>query len=142
MTTMTLWRGLLVVTLLVTLTACKDPINEGSEAHEIAIEYFDRLYNQRDLQGALALTSAQYRPTLERYGSITAIGRYLYSMNFDEVSIEADSQGVELYRNQADTARVQLSFSGQQRYQRVETLRNVVMVRENGQWRLARVLEH
>lgn len=135
-----LWQGLLLVSMLATLSACMKPINVGAEAHEVAIEYFERFYNQRDLQGALALASVEYRPTLERYGSTRAIGRYLYNMNFDEVSIEADRQGVELYRNQADTARVKLSFSGQQREQRVETLRNVVMVRENGEWRLARVL--
>ncbi|MCC5880061.1 MAG: hypothetical protein JJU03_09245 [Idiomarina sp.] len=141
MTTLSLKKGAVLVTLGFLLSACGHPLDTGPQAEDIAIEFFDRLYNQRDLEGALDLTAVEYRPVLERYGSITAIGRYLYSMNYEQVTIEADSQGVQLYRDQSDTARLQLSFSGIQDKRRVETLRNVVMVREDGEWRLARVLD-
>lgn len=135
-------RSLLIIGSLLILSACDyNPLDRGPQAHDIAIEFFDRLYNQRDLESALELTSQEYRPVLERYGSIVAIGRYLYGMNFDEVTIEADSQGVQLYRERAETARVQISFSGRQGQAHVETLRNVVMVQEGGEWRLARVLD-
>lgn len=134
-------RSLVIGMSLFMLSACDNPLDRGPQAHDIAIEFFDRLYNQRDLNGALELTSAEYRPVLERYGSIVAIGRYLYGMNFDEVTIEADSQGVQLYRDRAETARVQISFSGRQGQRHVETLRNVVMIQEDGEWRLSRVLD-
>lgn len=135
-------RSPLFVVALFLLSACDyNPLDRGPQAHDIAIEFFDRLYNQRDLESALELTSEDYRPVLERYGSIVAIGRYLYGMNYDEVTIEADSQSVQLYRDRAETARVQISFSGRQGQRHVETLRNVVMVQENGEWRLSRVLD-
>lgn len=141
MTKRHLSSGIILLAAVFLITGCDTNDDTGPEAHDVAIEYFELLYNQRDLPAALELTSNDYRPILERYGSIAAIGSYLYDMNYDQVTIEADEQGIQLYRDQAETARVQLSFSGLQGKRKVETLRNVVMVREDGEWRLSRVLD-
>lgn len=123
------------------LTGCEKPIDASASADEVAIAFFDRLYNQRKFDQALALTTHEYKAVLERYGTINAASRYLFNMNYDEVVIEADSRGMSLYRERADTARLQLSFNGSRYDQRVETLRDVVLVRENGQWRVAKVMD-
>ena len=122
------------------LAGCKPMVERGADADEVAIAFFDRLYNQRDLPAALNLTSENYQAILERYGTINAISRYLLDMNFDSVEVAADRQGIALYRNQKDTARVQVSFSGVHLNQRVETLRDVVLVREGTDWRVTKVM--
>ena len=127
--------------VLALLTACGTNEYTGPDAHEEAIEFFDRLYNQRDLEGAAQLATPSYRETLLRYGTVNSVGRYLYNMNFDEVDIEADRQGISLYQDQRDTARIQISFSGTLHNNRREALRDVVMVRHDGAWRLERVLD-
>lgn len=132
------WAIFLAVNLLV---GCGDNRPAGPDAHEVALEFFDRLYNRNDLQGAAQLATSEYNQVLVRYGSVNAVGRYLYNMNFDQVELEADRLGIQLYREQSDTARVQISFSGTQGMKRYEALRDVVMVRENGSWRLSRVLD-
>lgn len=124
-----------------TLTGCQPAIDTGPDADEVAIAFFDRLYNQRELEHALALTTTDYHSVLERYGTINAISRYVFNMNFDEVVIEADTRGISLYRERAETARLQLSFRGTRYNQRVETLRDVVLVRENGRWRISKVMD-
>ncbi|MCL5049039.1 MAG: hypothetical protein M1473_00625 [Firmicutes bacterium] len=134
----TLW---VAIWLLLGLAGCDSSVERGPDADEVAIEFFDRLYNQRNLESAAELASEEYRPLLSRYGTVNAVSRYLYNMNFDQVTIEADRQGIQLYREQSDTARVQVSFSGQRNNQRVETLRDVVLVRENNRWRVSRVME-
>lgn len=123
------------------LTGCKPMVERGADADEVAIAFFDRLYNQRDLPAALNLTSENYQAILERYGTVNAISRYLFDMNFDSVEVAADRQGIALYRNQKDTARVQVSFSGVHLNQRVETLRDVVLVREGTDWRVTKVMD-
>ncbi|RAK01437.1 hypothetical protein [Aliidiomarina maris] len=134
----TLW---VAIWLLLGLAGCDSSVERGPDADEVAIEFFDRLYNQRNLESAAELASEEYRPLLSRYGTVNAVSRYLYNMNFDQVTIEADRQGIQLYREQSDTARVQVSFSGQRNNQRVETLRDVVLVRQNNRWRVSRVME-
>lgn len=134
----TLW---VAIWLLLGLAGCDSSVERGPDADEVAIEFFDRLYNQRNLESAAELASEEYKPLLLRYGTVNAVSRYLYNMNFDQVTIEADRQGIQLYREQSDTARVQMSFSGQRNNQRVETLRDVVLVRENNRWRVSRVME-
>lgn len=127
--------------LLLGLAGCDSNVERGSDADQIAIEFFDRLYNQRNLESAAELASEEYKPLLLRYGTVNAVSRYLYNMNFDQVTVEADRQGIQLYREQSETARVQVSFAGQRNNQRVETLRDVVLVRENNRWRVSRVME-
>ena len=126
---------------LLLLSGCQPSAERGAEADKVAIEFFERFYNQRDLPAALNLTTEEYRALLERYGTVNAISRYLFDMNFDSVEIAADRLGIALYRNQADTARVQVSFSGIRDRQRVETLRDVVLVRQAGSWRVVKVME-
>lgn len=134
-------RALCVLVVGLLVVGCEHPRNRGPQADLIAVEFFDRFYNQRDLEHALELTTDEFQLLLERYGTINAIGRYLFNMNFDEVTIEADRQGIGMYRERSDTARVQLSFSGTRNNQRVETLRDVVLVREGVSWRVSRVME-
>lgn len=134
-------RTLCVLVVGLFLVGCEHPRNRGPQVDLIAVEFFDRFYNQRDLEHALELTTDDFQALLERYGTINAIGRYLFNMNFDEVVIEADRQGIGMYREQSDTARVQLSFSGTRDNQRVETLRDVVLIRDGSNWRVSRVME-
>jgi hypothetical protein len=112
------------------------------EAHEQAVAFFNALYNDRDMEEAISLASEEHQEVLTYYGVPSSIGRYLYNMNFDQVVIEADSKGMSLYRDRNDTARVQLSFTGSLHNERRETVRDVVMVREDGDWRLDRVLSN
>lgn len=130
---------MLLGTLLI--SGCQPAAEQGTEADEVAIAFFDRFYNQRDLPAAVNLATEEYQALFQRYGTVNAISRYLFNMNFDTVEIAADRHGMALYRSQADTARVQVSFSGMRYNQRVETLRDVVLVREADSWRVAKVMD-
>lgn len=138
----TLYRSILVVLIIYTGSGCSDDHIQAPGADEWAIEFFHQLYNQRDLERAAALATPEYAEVLLRYGTVNAVGRYLYNMNFDHVEIEADRQGIDWYQQRPDMVRVQLSFSGYSGSRRFDYVRDVVMVREGSQWRLARVLDH
>lgn len=131
--------GFLMV-LLSAIIGCSEEKNE-TEAHEQAEAFFNALYNERNMDKVAKLASEDYRRVLTHYGAPSSIGRYLYNMNFDEVEIVADRRGISLYQNRADTARLQVSFTGTQGGRKRESLREVVMIKENGNWRIDRVLE-
>lgn len=131
--------GFLIV-LFSAMAGCAEEQNE-TEAHEQAEAFFNALYVERDMDKVIELASEDYRRVLAHYGATSSIGRHLYNMNFDEVEVMADRRGISLYQNRADTARVQVSFAGTQGGQRRESLRDVVMVREDGDWRIDRVLD-
>lgn len=138
----TQWMVGMVIAACV-LSGCSDDEEAAPpEAHEQAVAFFEALYNERDMEAAVELASEEHQEVLTYYGTPSSIGRYLYNMNFDQVAIEADSNSMSLYRDRSDTARVQLSFTGSLRNDQRETIRDVVMVRENGNWRLDRVLNN
>lgn len=139
----TQWAMGMVIAVCAVVSGCSDDDAAAPpEAHEQAVAFFEALYNARDMEAAVELASEEHQEVLTYYGTPSSIGRYLYNMNFDQVAIEADSNGMSLYRDRSDTARVQLSFTGSLRNDRLETIRDVVMVRENGGWRLDRVLNN
>ncbi|RUO25780.1 hypothetical protein CWE09_03350 [Aliidiomarina minuta] len=130
----------LLIILLSVMVGCSEEKRE-TEAHEQAEAFFNALYNERDMEKVAELASEDYRRVLMHYGASSSIGRYLYNMNFDEVEIIADRRGISLYQDRADTARVQVSFTGMHAGRKRESLREVVMIRENGNWRIDRVLD-
>ncbi|MGX5914241.1 hypothetical protein ACR0ST_05860 [Aliidiomarina sp. Khilg15.8] len=136
------WTVGLVMAVGVLSGCSNDDQPAPPEAHEQAVAFFHALYNERDMERVKELASEEHREVLAYYGVPSSIGRYLYNMNFDQVEVEADSSGMSLYRDRSDTARVQLNFTGTRHNQRHETLRDVVMVREGGDWRLDRVLNN
>jgi len=108
---------------------------------ERAREFFDALYNQRNVEEAARLSTERYSELLLHYGNVTSIGRYMYNLNFDQVEITAARSTVPLYRDQADSARVIITFNGMHNGYRLQDLREVVLLRENGSWRMDRMLD-
>ncbi|RUO34777.1 hypothetical protein [Aliidiomarina soli] len=135
------WAAALTVMGALLLTGCWEQKIQEPEAHERAIDYFELLYNERDIEAAAKLATEEHRQLIMRYGSVASVGRYLYNMDFDHVEVNADRQGVTLFNEQANTARVQVSLGGVSGSRRVETIRDVLMVREGGKWYLARILD-
>lgn len=133
--------ALLAVLSTLLLSGCLKTEIEEPKAHTRAIEYFEIFFNDRDLEAAAKLATDEHADLILSYGSVASVGRYLYKMRFDEVEVNADWQGVTMFNQQPNTARVQMSFGGTVDGERVETVREVVMVRQNNNWYLARLLD-
>lgn len=130
-----------VVLLTGLISGCADEPLVAPGADERAVEFFDQLYNQRNLDGAAALATPDYAEILLGYGTVNAASRYLYNLHYDQVSIEADPQYIDWYQGRQDMVRVRVNLSGTSTSGRADVIQDVVMARQSGQWYLARVID-
>lgn len=128
--------------LAVLLTACDTPAALTKKGpHEIATAYFNALYNERNLNRAIELSSHRNRELIEHYGNTVSVGRYMYNMSFDQVDVTAERPTGIVYMNRNNTVRIQVAFSGYNGTDRYDEVREVVMIDQEGEWRLERVLD-
>lgn len=135
-------RFIIILSLIFTIAGC-DTATEISKKgpHEVAIAYFEALYNDRDLEKVMELSSLRNRELIEHYGNTVSIGRYMYNMSFDQVDITAERPTGIVYMNRDNTVRLQVAFTGYNGTDRYDEVREVVMIDQEGEWRLERVLD-
>ncbi|QCZ93663.1 hypothetical protein [Salinimonas iocasae] len=135
---------LCTVTLLL-LTGCnKKTDNETGEASEgtpeyAAVAFAQALYNDSDMDEALALSTDRMRRILSSYHTTRNAQRHVMNLKYDKVEIKPDG-GNRIGRMQfAEKATITLFFSGSYNDERVEDLRNIHLLRQGGQWKIDRV---
>lgn len=131
---------IIIALALLVVTACDDPIRIDPP-HAVAADYFDALYNQRDLEKAISLSSEANARMLNHYGTVTTVGHYMYNMRFEHVDIRAERPTGITYLNNADSVRIRVAFTGYTQGRRIDELREVILVSENGHWRVDRLLD-
>ena len=81
---------LLFVVIILGLTACKpsNTVNAqlGSPEH-IAGEFFQAIYNDKDLEKAQSMSTKEFANLIGSYGTARQVGRTLFNMSFDKVLI-------------------------------------------------------
>lgn len=123
------------------LMACQPEVNHVDSPSEVAAQFFEALYNERDMDRVISLASESHQRLLERYGTPSAVGRYMYNLSYDSVQVSAERPTGAVYGTQADTIRLQVALTGMSQGRRNDSLREVVLIQEDGRWKLDRVLD-
>lgn len=113
-------------------------VNEGTPEYA-AVAFAQALYNDADIDEALALSTDRMRRILSSYHTTRNAQRHVMNLKYDKVEIKPDG-GNRIGRMQfAEKATITLFFSGSYNNERVEDLRNVHLLRQGGQWKIDRV---
>lgn len=127
-----------ILPLLLLLSACEEkapPVNAQWGTPEfIATEFFDALYNDKDLEKAKKLSTPKYAALMESYGTPRQVVRTMFNMPFDKVTISVNRAGQNLREQYEDEAEVTLVFSGPHNGEQIAEMRVVTMVKLKGKW--------
>ncbi|WP_191022117.1 hypothetical protein [Salinimonas profundi] len=132
------------ITLLLLSGCNKQTGNDTGEASEgtpeyAAVAFAHALYNDADINEALALSTDRMRRILSSYHTTRNAQRHVMNLKYDSVEIKPDG-GNRIGRMQfAEKATITLFFSGSYNNERIEDLRNVHLLRQGGQWKIDRV---
>lgn len=105
----------------------------------LAGEFFHAIYNEKDLDKAKAMSTPEFAALLASYGSARQVGRILFNMNFDEVTINVNRSGRNLREQYHNDAAIQLILDGSLDNRRIQEVRTVVLVRQRGNWLVSRI---
>ncbi|GAA6183272.1 hypothetical protein KO530_01040 [Aliiglaciecola lipolytica] len=136
-------RFLTISVLLLFLQACDTQSKKGAGKYGMmdtntpdyaAVEFFQHVYNDKNLNKAIAMSSKRMAKLLKSYRTNRNVQRHVFDLVYDEVDIQPDT-GNSIGRNEfAESAVVTLFFTGTLYDERVEDIRVVEMLRVDGKW--------
>ncbi|GAA0851854.1 hypothetical protein [Aliiglaciecola litoralis] len=99
-----------------------------------AVAFFEHVYNDKNLNKAIAMSTPRMAKLLKHYRTNRNVQRHVFDLPYDEVQIQPDT-GNAIGRNEfAKTSVVTLFFTGTLHDDKIEDIRIVEMIREDGKW--------
>lgn len=139
-------KGLLIAATALLLNACgeqstTDAMHAAMEPQTVVTEFFDDIYNDRDLEAAMTHTSADLSALLQHYGSISSVQRYLLNRYFDEAKINVDNSSIRPYLGNPENLRVTVALSGPYNGGQYDEVRSVLLVKHENEWLVTRIFD-
>ena len=143
----TLSRFTIISLLVIVLCACGEK-KEGLGRYGMmdentpdyaALTFMQSIYECKNISKAIELSSDSMARMLKRYRTNRNVQRYIVNLRYDTVTITPQG-GNGVGRSEfSESAKVTLFFSGMYGDDKVEDLRTVNMIREDGQWKVDRI---
>lgn len=104
-----------------------------------AVRFMRSIYLEGNIDKAVELSTERLARVLKRYHTNRNVQRHVLNLKYDSVNISPES-GDSVGRNEyADKATVTLFFSGVYKDDKIEDLRQVDLVKVDGDWRVSKV---
>ncbi|WP_215398519.1 hypothetical protein [Rheinheimera oceanensis] len=127
-----------ILPLLLLLVACSEStpkVNaQWGTPEYIATQFFNALYNEKDLEKAKQLSTPEYAALMESYGSVRQVNRTLMNMSFDSVEVRVNRSGGNLREQYENEAKIAILLTGPHDGKQVDELRVVEIVKHNSRW--------
>ncbi|QOL24727.1 hypothetical protein LP316_10335 [Thalassotalea sp. LPB0316] len=119
----------------------EDDITEIPNPEIVAVEFFNALYNERNVKKAASVCSPALARIVMHYHSPEAVARHLFNMQYDQVKITPDDSGVKVREQFKDNATVTLYFEGTYLEEKHRDVKRVAMLQVNGKWVIDKILK-
>lgn len=99
------------------ITACdgsdKKKIMEIDDPREIAVAFFDAIYNEKDIKKAASVCSPKLARLLLHYKTSQSVAKHMFNMPFEKVtSIKPEDSGVKVRERYEDMATITVYIEG------------------------------
>ncbi len=118
-----------------TILGCSPSSNETElSEQDVAIAFFDAIYNKKDLKKALLLSSSKLKNEVNKYRTAKHLARKLLNMSFDSVKLETSSTNTKILNEFSTQVTLTVLFTGQRDGNTFKDYRKVGVIKENDIW--------
>lgn len=103
--------------------------------------FYQSIYRDDDLNKAKQFASERMDGLIDHYATLNGVERYVLGRYFDQVELTIEADSIVPYLNNQQERRVTIIFDGQYNDELVKDSRDVVLVQEEGQWRVDQILD-
>lgn len=143
----TIFRWFLLGCAGMLLMACSDSNDgysydreEGPEVTAIKGFYLS-IYQQGDLTAAKRYASDRMDGLLDHYATQQSVERYVLGRYYDQVELYVEKDSLVPYLNDQQKLRATVIFEGEYQGENIKDRRDVVLVKEQGEWRVDQILD-
>jgi len=138
------WYWFSIAALVTILSGCLEddnPIMKGREPEIVSKDFFEAIYNERDLEAAQAVSTEGLADLLGSYGTVNGVQRHLLNRYYDEVEIVIDTTTMGAFMGQPDSMRINVLMTGTYDGDMIDELRSIIIVRVNERWYVDSILD-
>ena len=103
--------------------------------------FYQSIYRDDDLNKAKYFASERMDGLIDHYATLNGVERYVLGRYYEQVKLTIEAESIVPYLNKKEEQRVTVIFDGQYNGENVKDSRDVVLVKEKGQWRVDQILD-
>mgnify|MGYP000040812784 CR=1 FL=1 len=119
----------------------EEDITEIANPEIVAVEFFNALYNEKNVKKAASVCSPKLARIVLHYHSPEAVARHLFNMRYDEVKVTPDDSGVKVREQFKDSANVTLYFDGNYLGEKHRDVKRIALKQVDGKWIIDKILK-
>lgn len=119
----------------------RESITSINNPELVTIAFFNAIYNENNLEKAASVCSPKLARILLHYKSSKAVGRHLFNMSYDKVTVTPEDSGVKVREQFQDAAIIIVYFDGTYFNERIKDVKSVYLVQVNGKWIIEKFLK-
>lgn len=136
---------LIILSFVVLFSACskenKNKIYDLDNPEVVAIEFFNALYNEKNIKKAASVCSPRLSRIIMHYQSPKAVARHLFNMSYDKVDITPDDSGVKVREQFKNSAEITVYFDGYYQNDRIKDVKRLLLVQIDNKWIIEKKLK-
>jgi len=124
--------------VIITLISCNS--DKEVTAEDVAVAFFDAIYNQKDIKKATALCSPKFSKELKKYRTANQAARQLFNMSFDTVEISAALGDLKVRKEFQTSGNLTILFTGFSHEKKYKDLKKIRLIKRNNIWLVDKLL--
>jgi len=108
---------------------------------QVAVSFFNAIYNEKNAKKAISLSSASFKKELEKYHTANNIAHRLFDMRFDSVSLHTSAMKTQIINEYYVQVTMMVQFTGQRNGNTYKDYKKIRLVKENDKWLVDKLLE-
>jgi hypothetical protein len=122
-------------------TGCKEKATIPSES-EVTIAFFNAVYNQKDLNKVLLLSSERFKKEIKGYRTLNNFSRRALSLSFDSVTMETQKSNTKVIDEFNVQVVITVMLTGLRNERIYKEVKKVQLIKSNNVWLVDKLLKN
>jgi len=125
------------------LFACGTDNNKQEMAEkDVALAFFDAIYNQKDLKKASKISSVAFQKELTKYKTANNLARRLLNLQFNSVKMTTAAKKTQIIDEFNTQVTMTVVFTGERYNGTFKDFKRIRLIKENNNWVVDKILKN
>jgi len=136
------YEKLLLIVLISFVSCGCNPKTAFPTEEEVTVAFFDAIYNKKDLNNAITLSSSSFKTELKKYKTARNFSRRSLNLSFDSVQIDTQKSNTQAIDEYKIKVTITVLLTGKRNDKIYKDVRKVLLVKEGDVWLVDKLLNN